>query len=191
MSDLAALRASRQIRLLGNDAVQDDLKLDERQRIEVQRLSERVNQQFQEMIDQLGRRPPSERLRRLLEDARQNESIARTILSQEQLRRLYQISLQTDVSDAFRDPEVATALRLTSEEQERARVIEEEILGNLLRSAQGQNQPQRPTEDQPRPSANRRALAILSEQQLLKWREITGIPFATEIPRPPLPLPKK
>ncbi|WP_010585940.1 serine/threonine protein kinase [Schlesneria paludicola] len=190
LADLAALRASRQIRLLDNDAVHIDLKLNEQQRRQVKKLSEHVNQQFQEMINELGHRPASERLQQLLKDARQNESVVRTILSQDQLQRLYQISLQTDVSDAFRDPDVATALQLTGEQQERARVIEDGILVNSLRTAQSQNQGDESIDGRQFLSANQRALAILTDQQLVKWREITGVPFTTEIPRPPLLLPK-
>ncbi|QDU26769.1 Serine/threonine-protein kinase PrkC [Anatilimnocola aggregata] len=188
LSDLGALRASQQLRLLDYDTVLDDLKVNDQQRQEVKELSLRVNQQFKDVINQLGRRPPSERSQQMLEKARQNEAIVRAILSREQLQRLYQISLQTDVSDAFRDPDVANRLQLTDQQREQARVIEEGLFVNMLRQVR---QPTATTTSNPSPSANKRALAILTNDQMLRWREITGSEFQAEIPRPPLIIPEE
>ncbi|WP_425613458.1 serine/threonine protein kinase [Anatilimnocola sp. NA78] len=188
LSDLGALRASQQLRLLGYDPVLDDLKLDDKQRQDVKELSVRVNQQFKDVIDQLGRRPPAERAQQMLEKARQNEAVVQTILSREQLQRLYQISLQSDVSDAFRDPDVANTLQLTDEQREHARVIEEGLFVNMLRQVR---QPTETGTSNQSPSANKRALAILTSDQMLQWREITGANFQAEIPRPPLIIPKE
>lgn len=190
LSDLAALRTSRQLRLLGHDSVLDDLDLDQTQRKEVKALSNRVDQQFQTVVNHLGRRSPAERWRQLLNDARQNESQVRAILTSVQMLRLYQISLQTDVSDALRDPDVAMTLQLTTAQLDRARMIEEELFVNMLRRTAMVEQLPWPEGIQVGPSANRRALAILDEKQLAKWREITGVPFTVEIPRPMPVLPK-
>lgn len=185
LADLAALRTSRQLHLLEYDSVLDDLKLDEQQRLEVKQLSQKANQQFKKVIGQLGRRPPAERSRQLFEYARQNEISLQTILSRQQVQRLYQISLQTDVSDAFRDPEVASTLQLSDGQQERAGLIEEEILVSRFRTATGHGPSKQVAEKRSVPSANKRALAILSDPQIAKWREITGPEFKIEIPRPP------
>ena len=75
----------------------------------------------------------ADRVRLGLEQARANQAEIETILTSAQQHRLRQIALQSEGAGAFREPEVVDALRLTPEQRERIRVIEEEVLFGQLR----------------------------------------------------------
>ncbi len=187
LADLAVLRAAGLFRLLTQAAVLDDLRLDDGQRAKVAELSARVGKQWKEGLRDFGRLSPTERGRRALEQARANEATVKAILTPAQLRRLHQVGLQVDVSGAFREPELAAALKLTAEQRERIRIIEEEAFLGMLRSfwpglvpadadkaAAPRNKP-----------PNERILEVLTEEQSRKWREATGAPFKGPIRFPP------
>lgn len=190
LSDLAAIRANRQLRLLAHDEVLQELALTAKQQIEVRELAKREAEQFRGILNLLGRRPPSERSQQIVENARQNEALVHAILSPGQLQRLYQVSLQADVVDAFRDPALSEVLQLSPDQRTRAKVIDEELFVNGLRAARLDAPATVAAPDVALPSANRRALAILDATQLAKWREITGPEISFEIPRPALILPE-
>jgi serine/threonine protein kinase len=186
LADLAVLRAAARLRLLSHPAVLDDLRLDDGQRAKVVELSARVEKQWKEALLDLGRVPPAERARRSLEQARANEAAVKAILNPEQLKRLYQIELQSDVPGAFREPEVASLLKLTNEQRERIRLIEEEALVGLLKTFWPElaladaDKAAAPKNKQP----NERILELLTDEQARHWREITGAPFKGPIQFP-------
>jgi hypothetical protein len=180
------LRAAGQLYLLGQAAVLDELRLNEGQRAKVQELSARVAEQRKESFHDLGRLSPAERGRRFLEQARANEASVNAILTEGQRQRLRQIGLQADVVGAFRDPEVVVALQLTAEQREKIRGIEEEMFFSLMRVVRPGLPPevrdQAPERRERLPSE--RILAVLTEEQARKWREMTGEPFKETIPFP-------
>jgi hypothetical protein len=187
LADLAVLRASAQLNLLGQPPVLEDLHLDEGQRTRVRELAARPAEQWKEALRDLGRVSAAERGRRSLEQARANEADLKAVLTPEQLRRLHQIWLQADVAGAFREPEVAAALGLTDAQRDRIRTLEEEGFLEMLRVFRPDLLPveagKGPSQE-PRSPKNERLLEMLTEEQARKWRELTGAPI-----RGPLRLP--
>jgi len=114
LADLAVLRAAGELYLLAQPSALDDLRLDEGQRAKVADLSERAGRRWMESFgDPAKLRPPGERVRIALEQARANEAEVDAILTSSQLVRLRQIALQSEGPTAFREPEVVEALGLT------------------------------------------------------------------------------
>ena len=129
LADLAVLRAAGELYLLAQPSAHDDLRLDEGQRAKVADLSDRAGRRWIEAFgDPAHLRPPVERVRLALEQARANEAEVDAILTPSQRVRLRQIALQSEGPAAFREPEVVEALGLTPGQRERIRAIEEELL---------------------------------------------------------------
>src|SRR5262249_53955372 len=135
--NLAVLRAAGELYLLVQPAALDDLRLDETQRARVAELSARAGRWWMETFGHPGRLPtPSQRVRLALDQARPNEAEVDATLPPPQRFRLRQLALQAEGPAAFRDPDVVEALKLSPEQRERIRTLEEEVLFGQLREMQ-------------------------------------------------------
>ena len=161
------LRAAGELYLLAQPSAHDDLRLDEGQRAKVADLSDRAGRRWIEAFgDPAQLRPPAERVRLALEQARANEAEVDAILTPPQRVRLRQIALQSEGPAAFREPEVVEALGLTPGQRERIRAIEEEIrLQPDARDAIRQGHPR--MRGKP---AMERILAVLTADQARRWK---------------------
>jgi serine/threonine protein kinase len=168
LGDLAVLHAASQLYLLAQPAVLDDLHLSDEQRPKVKEFCTRVGKEWMESLGDVGRLSPAERGRRAIERARSYRAEVNVLLTPAQQVRLRQIGLQAEGAGAFGEPEVASELKLTAEQREQIRVIEEEAIfgkgpGNRERSA------------------NERIVAVLSEEQVQRWKAMTGEPMKAAI----------
>jgi eukaryotic-like serine/threonine-protein kinase len=186
LADLAVLQAASKLYLLGEPAVLNDLALNDAQRPKVKELTARLGKRWLESFKDFGRLSPAERGRRVLEQARADEAEVNAVLTAPQQARLRQIGLQADGPGAFRDPEVVAALRLTPEQREGIRAIEDEAFFAMMRMMAPPTGPGGPeTKPRDRP-ASERILALLTEVQARRWAEITGPPFQGALaPFPP------
>ena len=183
LADLAVLRAAGELYLLAQPSAHDDLRLDEGQRAKVADLSDRAGRRWIEAFgDPAHLRPPVERVRLALEQARANEAEVDAILTPSQRVRLRQIALQSEGPAAFREPEVVEALGLTPGQRERIRAIEEELLFGQMREMQSGKAP----EGAGKP-AMERILAVLAADQARRWKEMAGEPILG--PLSPFPAP--
>jgi serine/threonine protein kinase len=211
VSDLAVLQGAGQLRLLSQPAVLADLGLSAEQRQQIKELSDRMGRQWFESLKDFGRLSPEERRKRPIDQARANDAEVRQILDQDHLQRLHQIALQVQGTSAFREPEVATKLKLTAEQRERIGAIENEIFSWGL-PQEGKRPGGRPEDHhrggpaegrRPGPSpdefrkaleqkvnaAKERILALLTAEQKRRWQELTGKPFTGPMPFPPFGMP--
>ena len=180
LADLAVLRAAGDLFLLIQPTSLNDLRLDEGQRARVADLSSRAGKRWMETFGDPDRLPhAADRVRLGLEQARANQAEIETILTSTQQHRLRQIALQSEGAGAFREPEVVDALRLTSEQRERIRAIEEEALIGQLREMRSGIAPVEGAKARgPKgPSAWERILAVLTADQSRRWRELVGEPI--------------
>ena len=183
LADLAVLRAAGELYLLAQPTAHDDLRLDDGQRAKVADLSERAGRRWALAFgDRAHLRPPVERVRLALEQARANEAEIDAILTPSQRVRLRQIALQSEGPAAFREPEVVEALGLKPGQRERIRAIEEELLFGQMREMQTGKAP----ENAGKP-AMERILAVLAADQAQRFKEMTGAPIVG--PLSPFPAP--
>jgi hypothetical protein len=170
LADLAVLQGAGQLHLLSQPAVLADLRPSADQRA---RIAARLAEQRQKSFREFHRLTPEERGKRFLELARANQAALKEILTREQLHRLKQIALQFQGLAAFREPAVATALKLTAAQKKRLRALEAETWVG----------PPGPKAHQERlRAAHKQVPAVLTEGQAKQWREMTGKPF--QGPRP-------
>src|SRR5262249_51271286 len=137
LADLAVLHAASQLYLLCQPAVLDDLGLDERQRPRVKEFCARVGKEWRESLADVGRLSPAERGRRAVARARDYEVEVNGLLTAAQRDRLRQIGLQAEGPAAFSEPEVVAELRLTPEQRDQIRTIEDEALFGWMRGESG------------------------------------------------------
>jgi hypothetical protein len=192
LADLAALRAASQLYLLCQPAVLDDLGLSDEQQPRVKAFCARVGKEWVESLADVGRLSPAERGRRAVARARAYEAEVNGLLTPAQRARLRQIGLQAEGPGAFREPEVVSELQLTAEQRDRIRTIEDEALVGWMRGPR----PASPGGDAAAATAardrtaNERVLAVLTEEQVRRWRAMTGEALRTPItPFPPPPAP--
>ena len=163
--------------LLTQEAVQKDLKLTEEQTKAIAALAEKRR-------DLAWGRGSAENLEA-------NEEACFEVLRPEQAKRLRQIVWQRRGAHVFGDPEAADALGLTADQRERIRAIEEDAKKNFW------GRPGRPSDRRPDgwkhseefwKDVSDRLLAVLTDDQKARWKELTGEPFEGEIrfgPPPP------
>ncbi len=182
LDDLAVLRTASKLHLLNRREVLDDLKLTSEQRARVAEVTGRMRSQWAAAFQDIESLTADDRARRSIEHARKNEADVQRILDAAQQIRLHQIGLRSEGPSAFRDPEVVAMLRLTADQQERIRDIEESQFFTWLKrrrrsrndefdtDASGQAEIKRESH----PSVNDRIQAILSDEQYLIWKRMIG-----------------
>ena len=163
--------------LLSQKSVQEELKLTEDQVKSVAELAKKQRETGQGLRDL----KPEERMAKIQERIKEQETALAGIIGAEQMGRLKQISLQTRGIAAFSDPTVVTALTITDEQKEKFKAISAEE-----REARGQFdrdniEASRAKITAARKAAHEKALAVLTAEQATKWKEMTGAPFTGEI----------
>ena len=181
LADLAVLQGAGQFVLLTDRAVLDDLRLSDEQHEQIRTLTERMEEQRKKKFKAFYKMSAAERQRRFVELARGNEAAVAAILKPEKLHRLEQIALQNRGPSAFREADVAAALKLTAEQKQRIRAIEAETFfgpppESLRRGGPGRGDP-RQEHDKKMKEARDRIQALLTPAQAKQWREMTGAPF--------------
>lgn len=182
LDDLAVLQGAGQFFLLNDGAVLDDLGLDGEQRIHLRETLQHQAEQGHESFRAFHRLAPEERRQRFIDLARSTETAVAAILSPPQLRRIRQIALQCQGPMAFRETEIAVALKLTAKQKESIRTIATEVFFQkpdwARAGAAGPDSPAKkpPPKDQWK-SAMVKIQALLTEEQKNRWREMTGEEF--------------
>ena len=201
LADLTLMRDAYRHVLLGDRAVQDDLKLSPEARTS---LAEALGDipLFQSGSPPHRDPPPVSSdggSRQMLRNMRVHETAITKILSTAQLARLQQIALQVRGAEAFQEPEVVTALNLSREQRTQLRAICGPRPGHHHgpphdfdsgpMSASKNDSPGNREFDRDEPPGRhgpgrhheaelQKALALLNSDQLAHWRELTGPQFA-------------
>ncbi len=184
LNDIGYLLGSRRLYLLHHTAVQDTLRLSEDQLQQVHPLLEKRR-------EALLIRPGPDAWQRRNQELAALEKVAAEVLRPDQLRRLGQIALQRQGSQAFRDPQVVEALRLTAEQHSKVQAIPFEVwqvrgrgrlppLGWGLGDGPGM-EPFWPRTSEMEKTILERTMNLLTVEQKAVWKELVGEPF--QLPR--------
>jgi serine/threonine protein kinase len=121
------------------------------------------------------------RRRKILDTAERHDDAIERLLYTEQRQRLSEVVLQFFGFFTFKDPEVVQALDLTKDQRKAIREIEREVFrppfgpGGPGRGGEGmRGGPPRLTKKE----TVEKVLALLTDEQLQKWKEMSGPPFA-------------
>jgi serine/threonine protein kinase len=203
LADLALLQGAGQLDLLKQPAVLDDLHPNDEQRQQLAELSNRLDKQRWDRFGKFKDLSQDEMRQRFLDLARANDVEARKILGSERMRRLGQIALQLQGLAAFREPDVAARLKLTTAQRERIRTIEAECYWGPPEGKRpdgpppdgkhpsgpprvgGPNDEFRKAQEQRLQEARTKVLALLTSEQVKAWNELVGDPFTGALVFPP------
>ncbi len=129
LADLAVMQGSYRHLLLGRADVHDDLRLTEAKRQQCRELLARFTDFRFDPGAALFRMTADERSRKMVEEIKAHEADVTKLLSVEQLKRLGQIGLQMRGPTAFHETEVIAALKLTADQREKLRKLDDGPFG--------------------------------------------------------------
>jgi eukaryotic-like serine/threonine-protein kinase len=187
LDDLSVLEGAGQLILLSESVIQTDLKLDNDQRRRIENIARDSDERRFNSLHDFNQLSFSERRSRFLELARANDQALRATLTQAQLQRLEQITLQLQGPRAFSQPEVITKLQLTDTQRRAIRQIEmEQFASNWDFSNREHRQPppRKFRESEIRPGMEK-ILAVLTPEQLTQWKTLVGKPLRGAVDLPP------
>ena len=182
LQGLRALQAKGQIKLLAQSMVAEELRLTEAQQVQARELVERVESLWHDTIRDIGQVSAAELDRRFVERSQLNAADLKALLSPDQLRRLRQLDLQADVAAAFREPEVIAQIKLSDRQRDQIRTIEQREMA-FWRAMRETKQPSASenananANAMPTFSKNDLIFELLTTEQKISWRELTGPPL--------------
>ncbi len=173
--------------LLGNESVQKELKLDEKQLEKAKELSEKYREEAQAKREGLQDLSPEERREKMQEINREltasTVKSAAEFLKPEQISRLKQISLQQRHAQAFTDPEVAKKLNLKDAQKTEIQTIVQEA-GAEMRTIFQENQDDREAAMKKIEELNKKTVehvvSKLNDEQQKAFKELLGTPFVVK-----------
>jgi hypothetical protein len=197
LQELEAIQGEMRLGLLWNPAVLDDLRLTPEQRTQLSALRDSWIDERAAGTDEPSKLDEEARRRQYVEQEVARERAIEGILTGTQRERLKQIAIQDRGLFAFKEPEIVKSLELTVEQRRAIRDIEREMFGPPPgpRHGPGRGPGAGPGDPRWRPPNLRRqesvpkALALLTDDQVRRWRDLTGEPF-TNFEEPPFPGPR-
>jgi Spy/CpxP family protein refolding chaperone len=164
--------------LLTQESVQKELKLSDDQVKKVKELQDKQREAFQGFRD-LSR---EERQTKMREQGEATQKAIKELLKADQHKRLDQISLQREGSRALSRKEVAEALKISDEQKEKLKTIQEETRKEMGELFRGENREEaRKKIEELRKSSEEKAMNVLTSEQKTKLKEMQGKPFTGEI----------
>jgi hypothetical protein len=171
--------------LLRNEAVQKEIKLEGDKLTQVTDALKKVRDDNKEAFDKLrDRNTPSEEraeIRRKLEEA--TVAAVKDILDKDQMARIKQLQIQRRGYEAFSDPEVQKALKITDAQKDDIKKIAEDTRAEMGKLFQGGFNPQNFEKIAALgKEASEKIQKVLTDEQKKAYEELRGKAF--EFPRP-------
>ncbi len=176
--------------LLRGDAVQDELKLDDEQKQQLQEVALQLQQEAFEIFSGLQDLTPEEQqeqmpeVMKMIEDrGQETQAKVDKILKEEQKSRLKELSLQARGTQSLEDEEIAEALELTDEQKKKLAEIREEgtaamqeAIGELRSGGSGQGEIREKMEKL-REELTKQAETVLTDAQRELFNKMKGAEF--------------
>src|SRR5262249_24328932 len=169
--------------LLGNESVQKELKLDDKQVDKAKELAEKTGEEFQSKFQDLQGLDQEQRRTKMQEINREMNAAALKaageFLKPEQIARLKKIRYQVQGAQAFSDPEVAKKLNLTDDQK---KDIQEIVTASREKMPSREDfQSDREAAMKKMQEVNKETLSQvaskLNDEQQKTWKELIGSPF--------------
>lgn len=166
--------------LLGEKSVQTDLKLTAAQN---KKVSAAVNKQ-QIAMKAMFNIAPDQREQKMKELMKTGDQAADEILTTEQKTRVKQITLQVQGAQAFASADVVQELKLTDEQQDKIKAINDGVgkqMGEMFQGKKLAPQAFQKKMTEIKKKADEQARKLLTSEQASTWNEMTGTPFRGEV----------
>jgi Spy/CpxP family protein refolding chaperone len=166
--------------LLSNKGVQKELKVSDEQAKKLDTLATETREKNRERFAGLQDATPAERQSKMREAQAELHKGLADVLKPEQVKRFRQIEVQVAGSNAFGQPRVQEALKLTDDQKSKIREINQETMEATRDAFQNAGDDRAAAMEKVqglRKEANTKAHALLTEDQKKEWKELTGEPF--------------
>jgi serine/threonine protein kinase len=184
LKELATLRAARLVGRAMERDIQEEMRLDETQRVQLAALDKRAR----EHRDKFPGHPPfrdSETRRTEAFDRALAQEAALSEILKDKLVRLQQIDLQLQGPRAFQS-HAAARLRLSTEQRRQVRKISDEAMSALFSGPREETAKRQWHRRVQQAEVARIVATVLTEDQRTRWREMAGAPFHRGPLLPPL-----
>jgi Spy/CpxP family protein refolding chaperone len=175
--------------LLTNKSVQKELKVTDEQAPKIEAFAAETRTKNQERFQGFQDLTPEERQSKMREAQAELHKGLDGILKPEQVKRFKQIEIQVAGANAYGQPHVQEALKLTDEQKTKIREINQETMEatrSAFQDAGDDRQAAMAKVTELRKEAGTKAAALLTEDQKKSWKDLAGEPFDYK-PEPPRP----
>jgi Spy/CpxP family protein refolding chaperone len=165
--------------LLGQKAVQEELKLTEDQIAKVREFGQKQAEKMKELFGGGDREKMAEAMKAA---AAEGEKMVKELLKEDQAKRLKEIQLQVRGFQAFADEEIQKTLKITDEQKDKLKAIGEELAKDRkeLFAGGGFGNPETQKKMQAlNKEANDKATALLTAEQKAELEKLSGKAFDT------------
>jgi len=163
--------------LLANESVQKELKIDDAQKEKITKFSTEQREKMQALGQDAT---PDERREAMTAMQASSKKFVTENLKPEQAKRYRQIQLQTMGAQAFNDPEVVSALKLTDDQKAKIKSINEDTMAkmqDLRQDFQNDREGAMKKMAEIRNETTTKVLGVLTSEQKATWKDLTGAPF--------------
>lgn len=170
--------------LVRNESVQKELNLTEEQKTKLKDALDKVRENHKDDLEKFRDLSMEERQKLMRTLNEENTKAVSGILDNKQMKRLKQITWQTQGAQAFQNPEVQKSLKLTDEQKDKIKSINEDA-GKQMRDLfqGGFNEETRKKMQDLRKETLEKVTAVLTTDQKKSWKEMTGKPFEVRFER--------
>jgi len=163
-----------QVLLLQQKSVRDELKLTDNEAAKIREFAMRQWEKAQ----QADRLAAEERRQRFTQMTKENEQFIEQTLTPDQRKRLNQITLQLAGLLWITRPEIASELKLTDQQKEKARQYQKEARRETEEIIHTQDRELKAGEFRDlRGMSRSRLMELLTDEQEARWKEMIGKPF--------------
>jgi Spy/CpxP family protein refolding chaperone len=170
--------------LVRNESVQKELNVTDEQKTKLTEALDKVRENHKDDLEKFRDLSMEERQKLMRTINEENTKAVRGILDDKQMKRLKQITWQTQGAQAFQDPEVQKSLKLTDEQKDKIKAINEDSGKQMRELFQGGfNEETRKKMQDLRKETLDKCSAVLTADQKKSWQEMTGKPFEVRFER--------
>jgi len=167
-----------EIMLLRQKSVRHELKVSDN---EYQKIHKYASEQWKKAKD-LSTKSQKEQDQRFHEMAKENEQFLEKTLTKEQHKRLNEITLQVAGLLYSTRPDIAAKLKLTDDQKQKMKKYQDEARHDLEKALEAKDSKERHKNLSELHKVNRdRLYEVLTDQQEVAWKQLTGAPFNGEL----------
>lgn len=172
---LVAEEGAIQVMLLRQQSVRDELKLTDDEAKKIHEFADRQWKKAQHIHEKLEAK---EHHAKYEDMTKENDRFIHEILEPAQLKRLNGITMQVAGLLWVTHPEVAAELKLTDEQKQKAKVLQQEARDEMHDLIHVQTKEGRDEKlAQLRQTSRKRLDSLLTDEQKARWKEMAGEPF--------------
>jgi len=175
--------------LLQNQSVQKELKLTDDQKKKLATINKEFREKHKDDYAKLFNQDTDPKERGELSDKLNHEQmeLVKPVLTDDQHKRFHQIQLQVRGAGAFSDPKVQKALKLTDDQKDKIKTIEDDArqeMRDIFQNAAGDREAAGKKFASLRKETMEKASNVLTDEQKKTWKDMTGKPFEIKMEPP-------